>query len=151
MTRRAASSSSTRPSPTTTKGAQKARCASAQVSMPFSASLDGNDRDLDQHPRIGKLSLNAGATGKVLTLGPRVPGFIHGIAQTDVGHPDGGGYHFRLVGAAELEETIDFLENLLSPPLGVLLAVRGCDAGGKHEAIGLGDLGQKFRWLVARG
>src|SRR5215470_12997713 len=123
----------------------------AGVAMPFSASLDGNDRDLDQHPRIGKLSLNAGAAGKVLTLGPRVPSFIHGIAQTDVGHPDGGGYHFRLVGAAELQETINFLKNLLGLPLCVLIAVRGSDAGGKHKAIGLDGLGQKFRWLVARG
>src|SRR6478672_10162782 len=85
--------------------------------MPFSASLGGNNRDLDQHPRIGELGLNARAAGKVLTLGPRVPGFIHGIAQTDVGHPDGGGYHLRLVGAAKLQETIDFLENLLGCPL----------------------------------
>src|SRR6185295_18978686 len=110
----------------------------------------GDDRDLYQYPRISELSLNAGAAGKVLTLGPRVPGFIHGIAQTDVGHPDGGGYHFRLVSAAKLQDTIDFLENFLGLSLCVLIAVRSSDAGGKHEAIGLDDLGQKLRWLVAR-
>ena len=60
--------------------------------MPFSASLGGNDGDLDQQARIGELGLDASAAGKVLTLGPRVPGFVHGIAKTDVGHPDGGGY-----------------------------------------------------------
>src|SRR5689334_8047974 len=89
----------------------------ARLSAPdFSASLGGNDGDLDKHLRIGELGLNAGAAGKVLTLGPRVPSFIHGIAQTDLRHP-----HFRLVGAAKLQETIDFLEDLLGLPLGVLL------------------------------
>ena len=122
-----------------------------EKAKPFSASLlRGDDRDLDQHLRIGELGLNAGAAGKVLTLGPRVPGFVHGIPQTDVGHPDGGGYHLRLVSTAKLQETIDFLENLLGLPLGVLLAVRGSDTGGKHKAIGLDDLGQKFRWFVTR-
>ena len=36
---------------------------------PFSASLGGNDGDLDQQARIGELGLDAGATGKVLFNG----------------------------------------------------------------------------------
>src|SRR4029077_11377686 len=52
---------------------------------------------------------------------PRVPGFVHGIPQTDVGHPDGGGYHLRLVGAAKIQETIDFILNLLGCPMASFL------------------------------
>ena len=60
---------------------------------------------------------------EVLALGPGVPRFVHGIAQADVGHPDRGRYHFGLVGAAQLQEAIDLLEDLLGLPLGVLLVV----------------------------
>src|SRR6476661_4327537 len=99
---------------------EEAKLGSPTPQPPWSkvtSLLRGNDRVLDQHLWIDELGLNAGAARKVLTLGPRVPGFVHGIPQTDVGHPDGGGYHLRLVGAAKLQETIDFLENLLGCPL----------------------------------
>src|SRR5215831_15021611 len=117
---------------------------------PSAGSFGSNDGDLDQQTRVRQLSLDAGPAGQVLALGPGIPGFVHGVAQADVGDPDGGRYHLRLIGAAQLEEAVDFLENLLGLALGILLGVGGGDAGGEHEAIGLDDLGVDFRRLVAR-
>src|SRR5262247_912525 len=61
-------------------------------------SLRRNHGDFDQQPRIGELGLDAGPAWQVLALGPGVPGLIHGVAQANVGDPNGGRYNLRLVG-----------------------------------------------------
>jgi len=57
---------------------------------PIAISFGGNHGDLDQQTRVGQLGLDAGPAGQVLAPGPGVPGLVHGIAQADVGDPDGG-------------------------------------------------------------
>src|SRR5262249_1619813 len=117
---------------------------------PLAGSLGRNHRDFDQQSRVGELGLDARPAWQVLALGPGVPGLIHGVAQANVGDPNGGRYNLRLVGAAQLEEAIDLFENLLGLALGVLLWIGSGDASGEHEAVGLDDLGIDFRWLVTR-
>src|SRR5215469_7443469 len=105
--------------------------------------------DLDEQPRIGELCLDAGAPGQVLAAGPRVPGFVHRVAMANVAHPDGGAHDLALVGAAQRQQPIDLLEDLLRLTLGVLLGIVGGDSSREHETVGLDDLRENLRGLVA--
>src|SRR5262245_44479901 len=131
--------------------ARRSFCVTVRARSEFEgkASLPGgDDGDLHEQARIGELGFDAGAAWQVLAARPGVPGLVHGVAQANVGNPDGGGYDLGLVGAAQLEETIDLLEHLLRLPLHVLRGIAGRDAGGEHEAVGLDDFGVDLRRLV---
>src|SRR5262245_45438881 len=96
-----------------------ARESGKECAAPTAASFGSNHGDFDQQTGIGQLGLDAGPAWQVLALGPGVPGLVHGVTQADVGDPDGGRYHLGLVGAAQLQEAVDLLENLSGLALGI--------------------------------
>src|SRR3954471_12094010 len=60
----------------------------------------GDHHDLDQAPRVGDLRLDAGASRKILRVGPCRPRFVHQRAVADVGDPDRRREELRLARAA---------------------------------------------------
>src|SRR5262249_40263901 len=111
--------------------------------------LGSHHGDLDEQPRIGEPGLDAGAPGQILAARPYVPGFVHRLAEASIAHPHGGAHDLALVGAAQRQQPIDLLEDLLRLTLGVLLGIVGGDARREHEAVGLDDLRENLRGLVA--
>jgi hypothetical protein len=121
----------------------------ASQELAPTASLGGNHGNLDQQTRVGELGLDAGAAGQVLPAGPGVPRLVHGLTQTDIGHPDRGGHDLGLVGTAELQQAIDLLQekfNMSVPAADLLSAdvyktmTAGCEA---INYVGLGYVGEE--------
>src|SRR5436190_14842150 len=95
-----------------------------------------DDGDLHEQPRVGEFGFDTAAAGQILPAGPGVPGLVHRLAVADVANPDGGADDLGLVGAAQRQQAIDLLENLLRLALGVLLRIVCGDPGGEHETVG---------------
>jgi len=110
----------------------------------------GDHHDFDQRPGVRQLGLDAGARRQVLRVDPCAPDLVHRRAVADVGDPDGGLQHLRLVRAAFRQQAVDVVEDLLGLAFYVLVDVLGDDAGEVDGVAVLHGLGQDGGRIVTR-
>ena len=93
------------------------------------ALLGGLDHDLDLEAGGGELGFDRRAGRGVAGRDPGVPHLVHLAPGRDVGQPDVGRQHLRLVGTGLGQELVDLVEDLLGLALHVGLGVVGGQAG----------------------
>jgi hypothetical protein len=102
-------------------------------------SFDGGHLNFHQHAWVGQLGLDAGAHGQVLAAGPCNPDLVHEVAMADVVKPEGRRDDLGFVGAADLEQPVDLIDDFLGLSLDVFGQGLGRDASQKDKAIGFND------------